>query len=236
MKLRIKVLAGVLSMVCGLGALVAQETAAEEEKGIGLETWASLSAGDAFSGFDLCLDVGASYTLGFGLVLGIDAIDLPLYPSFGFGPLGIFEEYDIVFGDSGFDVNIGNSNSFSFGSGLSVDGGLYAILGYSALEQTIASLELDPAYLAANDLAFGLGGIVGGGWSFALGSAGELALWAEACCDIVGSGGFAFTGADLAIDYIFDLAGLSLDLCLNPGIDAAGSFSLPISLKATYSF
>jgi hypothetical protein len=214
-----------------------------ENKSVGIDVWAKASTSDALA-FDLAMDVGAKYTLPFGLVLGLDSLNFPLVPTAGFGPIGAYEEYDIVFGKTGLDLNVGNSNSFTIPGGFSADGNLYACLGYTYADVYLASVELDPSYLAANTFSFGLGASVGGGWTFDLKGAGSLALWLDGDFDIVSAGAaaFAFTGADFDIDYTYPIGAFKIDAELDPAFTpasadgSAAAFSLPISLKATYSF
>lgn len=229
---------GILLAVALVFALSSAMAFAEDEsKPIGIDVWTKLSTSDALA-FDLTAKIGATYTAPFGLAVGIDSLAFPLYPAVGFGPIGLYEEYDIVFGETGLDLLIGNSNSFGVVGGFSADGYVYTALGYALKGTSCASLELDTTYLAANAFSLGLSASPQAGWTFGFDKAGSLKLWASGWFGIVSGGAAAlgFTSADLAVSYTYPIGPVKAKLTLDPTIDSAAAFTLPISLKATYSF
>lgn len=125
---------------------------------------------------------------GTGLSLGLDD-GLITFRRSETGFLAPRVEFSLSLGDSPWSVVFGNQNDLVFGPETLVSGFAFPALRFAPDDIDAANLELHVRYLTDNSWGFGLGGLLGLGWTFDLAAAGELQLWADINFDLYRTAG-----------------------------------------------
>jgi hypothetical protein len=152
MKLNMFIIVAIFLTISGL--LVAEE----EKEGTGISVGLETGYGDVLTygeGFEFRMKPNIGWNImNSGFSLGLGWV-VPVYP-FGVGApheIELSESYEIGMGDSGFEVEFGNVNSFALVEPVGVGGFIFVGIGYSGF-----SLDIQAHYLA--ETAFGFNGLV----------------------------------------------------------------------------
>jgi hypothetical protein len=234
-----KVLCSVACLaIAAFGAFAegAEPEAKGEEKPNALSCSIGVSGGDILDKAGAIVKVGAviDNLLGSSLSLGVDTLDLSIYPE-SKPSVEAYIEGGTALGDS--------SLSLGYGAHYSADdlfdgaaSSLWALgsLHYSLADTEISHLELDAYCLRENEWGLSLAAILGGGWDFALGPCDTLSCWVDFNFNLYAAPSIGDVEGKVAYEHAFgDKFSLALEIA--PTLVAGDAFKLSCEPTLTAS-